>query len=132
MEVLGIAMNGSEAYEMTARLAPDIVLMDVQMPGIDGITSLKRIKSDYPETKVHVLTTYLKEKSIVGAIGYLLKDMDTNRMIEAIRDAYEGRHILTSEVAAKLAIRIAELSKESGGAAQQLSAIQSGNRWWPH
>ncbi|QNK59172.1 response regulator transcription factor [Paenibacillus sp. PAMC21692] len=131
MEVLGIAMNGSEAYEMTARLSPDIVLMDVQMPGIDGITSLKRIKSDYPETKVLILTTYLEEKYIVdglagGAIGYLLKDMDTNRMIEAIRDAYEGRYILPSEVAAKLAIRIADLSKEIAGAAQQLSTVR-----WP-
>ncbi|WP_214626327.1 response regulator [Paenibacillus agaridevorans] len=123
MEVLGLAMNGSEAYELTASLAPDIVLMDVQMPGIDGITALKRIKSEYPATRVLILTTYLEEKYIVdglagGAIGYLLKDMDTNRMIEAIRDAAAGRFILPSEVAAKLASRIAELSKESVAASQ--------------
>ncbi|MFC3773386.1 response regulator [Paenibacillus sp. GCM10012303] len=116
MSVVGLATNGLEAVEMTARLRPKLVMMDIQMPHMDGITALKQIKASSPETLVLILSTYLEDKYIVegmanGASGYLLKDMDTNKMIAAIRDTVSGQYILPASVATKLVHQITELSK---------------------
>jgi len=121
MSVVGLATNGLEAVEMAKRLRPKLVMMDIQMPHMDGITALKQIKRDCPETLVLILSTYLEDKYIIegmanGASGYLLKDMDTNKMIEAIRDTMSGQYILPASVAAKLAHKLAELSKEQTAA----------------
>lgn len=115
LEVVGMAKNGQEAYEITEALRPDLVLMDIQMPKVDGIAALKRIKMSFPNTAVLILTTFMDTDYIVegmanGASGYMLKDMDGDKMIAAIRDTLTGDLILPAAVAAKLAIRMNKLA----------------------
>jgi DNA-binding NarL/FixJ family response regulator len=118
MEVVGVAKDGLEACELAERLQPDLLLMDVQMPNMDGITAMKRIKRQQPGIAILILTTFMEEDYIVegmagGASGYLLKDMEGDRMITAVRDAYAGQFILPTAVAAKLANRISSLMAEN-------------------
>jgi len=113
-EVVGVARNGAEACELAATLRPKLVMMDVQMPVMDGIAALKQIKRSVPGTCVLILTTFLDDNYIVegmanGASGYLLKDMEADRMIAAIRDTVNGQFILPAPVASKLAVRIAQM-----------------------
>lgn len=117
MEVIGVARNGLEACELAETLRPDLVLMDIQMPNMDGITALKRIRQSCPDTMILILTTFIEEDYIVegmagGASGYMLKDMDGDRMIASIRDSVSGQFILPAAVATKLAMRITKLTAE--------------------
>jgi len=114
LEVVGLAGNGAEALELVAVKQPDIVLLDIRMPVMDGVECTGRIKADYPETKVLVLTTFDDDEYIVealrrGAAGYLLKDLPAEKLVAAIRDLYQGGAILQPEIAAKL---ISHLSPE--------------------
>ncbi|WP_028549029.1 response regulator [Paenibacillus sp. UNC451MF] len=114
MEVIGIAKNGLEACEMTEALHPELVLMDIQMPMMDGITALKRIRQSCPETFILILTTFVDEDYIIdamanGASGYMLKDMDGDKMIDSIRDTVSGQFILPAAVASKLALHVNKL-----------------------
>lgn len=117
LTVVGVASNGAEACELTAKLRPDLVMMDIQMPVMDGITALKQIKQTAPETFILILSTFLEDNYIVdgmanGASGYLLKDMDTDKMIAAIRDTVSGQFILPTHVATKLAVRISQMTRD--------------------
>lgn len=121
IEVVGTARNGEEACELTRSLRPRLVMMDIQMPVMDGIAALKQIKQDVPDTYVLILSTFLEDTYIVegmanGASGYLLKDMETDRMIAAIRDTVSGQFILPATVASKLAVRIAQIPTETNEA----------------
>lgn len=112
MEVAGVCENGSRAFELCGELHPDVVLMDIRMPIMNGVESVKLIKKDYPEIAVIMLTTFDDEEYIVdalsnGACGYLLKDMSGDRLIDAIRDAVKGNLLIPSVIAAKLAARLA-------------------------
>ncbi|WP_282939047.1 response regulator transcription factor [Paenibacillus sp. RC67] len=114
MEVVGVARNGLEACELTEALQPDLVLMDIQMPMMDGIAALKRIKRSQPQTYILILTTFVNEDYIVdgmanGASGYMLKDMDADKMIASIRDTVTDQFILPAAVAAKLALHANKL-----------------------
>jgi len=115
MEVVHTAENGLEAYEAVRTHRPDIVLMDIKMPVMDGIESMKRIKRDFPKTAVLMLTTFAEDKFIVdamagGADGFLLKDMHADRVVSVIRDAVKGETILPANIAAKLAARLTAFS----------------------
>lgn len=115
MKVVGIARNGEEACALTALHRPTLVLMDIQMPIMDGITALKTIKQQFPETFILILSTFLEDHYVIegmasGASGYLLKDMETDRMLVAIRDTVSGQFILPSAVAAKLVTKLSEVS----------------------
>ncbi|SMF92017.1 two component transcriptional regulator, LuxR family [Paenibacillus uliginis N3/975] len=117
MEVIGAAKNGEEACEMVEALHPDLVLLDIQMPVMDGISALKRIKRSSPETFILILTTFIETDYIVegmahGASGYMLKDMDADKMIASIRDTVSGQFILPASVAAKLAARMNRLAED--------------------
>ncbi|MFX3635948.1 MAG: response regulator [Candidatus Pristimantibacillus sp.] len=110
-EVIGVAKNGEEASEMAESLRPDLVLLDIQMPVMNGLSALKRIKRRHPEIYILILTTFIDTDYIVegmanGASGYMLKDMDADKMIAAIRDTVSGQFILPAPVAAKLAARM--------------------------
>ncbi len=86
---IGEASDGLQAVQMTRTLHPDVVLMDVGMPGVDGIEATRRIKLESPETRVIVLTVYpihLSEAFAAGASRYLLKDSPTKELMQAIRD----------------------------------------------
>lgn len=115
MKVVALASNGEEAIAFTALHRPNLVMMDIQMPIMDGITALKSIKQQYPETFILILSTFLEDHYIInglasGASGYLLKDMEADKMLTAIRDTVSGQFILPAAVAAKLVTKLSQSS----------------------
>lgn len=115
MEVVGVAEDGQQACELTKKLKPDLILMDIKMPGMNGIESTKWIKENVPETNVLILTTFAEEKYIIdglvgGATGYLVKDLSAEKIVSSIRDAVHGQFMLPAKIAAKLSARLAYLS----------------------
>lgn len=120
-EVVGEAEDGAEAVALVGRLGPDVVLMDLRMPKMDGVAATSRIKAEHPETNVLVLTTYESDADILkavaaGATGYLLKDTPREGLYGAIRAAAEGRPLLASAVAARLMDRVRRPSEETPSA----------------
>lgn len=118
MQVVGLASNGEEAIALTKLHRPKLVMMDIQMPIMDGITALKSIKQEFPETFILILSTFLEDAYIInglasGASGYLLKDMDADQMLTAIRDTISGQFILPAAVAAKLVTKLSQISSIS-------------------
>lgn len=106
-EVVGEAENGREALEMARNLKPDVVLMDLLMPVMDGISATQAIRAELPDVEVVALTSVLEDASVTGAvragaIGYLLKDTDSDELSRAIKAAAEGRVHLAPEAAARL------------------------------
>jgi DNA-binding NarL/FixJ family response regulator len=111
LEVVAEAGSGDEAVVLAARHRPDVVLMDLRMPGTDGATATARIAAELPEVKVLVLTTYDTDSDIVraveaGAAGYLLKDTPREQLADAVRAAARGETVLAPPVAAKLMTRM--------------------------
>lgn len=107
IEVVGEAENGREAVAMARELEPDVVLMDLLMPVMDGIEATRVIRAELPEVEIVALTSVLEDASVAGAvragaIGYLLKDTDAEELHRAIRGAAEGRVQLAPEAAARL------------------------------
>ena len=118
MEVIDTAVNGRQAYEMTSLYKPDVVLMDIRMPEMDGVESTRLIKRDFPKTKVIMLTTFNDEEYIIpalsyGASGYLLKDIQGDKLIEVVRNGALGNMVMPAEVAEKLSQGLSNLSMES-------------------
>lgn len=111
LEVIAEAGNGKEAITLARRYQPDVVLMDLRMPEVDGIGAIKDIKTERPEAKILVLTTYETDADVlqaieVGAVGFLLKDTDPAQLFSAIRDTARGNSPLTPSVAARLVERL--------------------------
>jgi two-component system, NarL family, response regulator LiaR len=107
IQVVGEASDGREALEMARELVPDVVLMDLLMPVMDGIAATRAIRSALPEVEVIALTSVLEDASVTdairaGAIGYLLKDTNVEELHRAVRGAAEGRVQLAPEAAARL------------------------------
>lgn len=102
MEVIGEAENGQEAIEMCEKHKPDIVLMDLMMPEVNGIEATKKILESWSYIKVVTLTSFIDKKLIedslrAGAIGYVLKNISGENLVNTIRDAYNGKSTLSSE-----------------------------------
>ncbi|WP_047984775.1 response regulator transcription factor [Ornithinibacillus californiensis] len=115
MEVIGVAGNGQEAIELVQKLQPDVVLMDVEMPVMNGVESTRHIKDKFPDTKILILTTFAEDNYIVeglahGASGYMLKDLQADTLISSIRSAADGQFMLPAPIATKLASRLYESS----------------------
>ena len=107
IEVVGAAADGEEAVALVARTRPDVVLMDLRMPRVDGIEATRRISAEHPGTRVVVLTTYADDESIVhalraGALGYLTKDAGRDHIRRAVEAAADGQAILDPTVQARL------------------------------
>ncbi|MEU6908040.1 response regulator transcription factor [Streptomyces coeruleorubidus] len=107
LRVVGEAGSGDEAIVLTAATRPDVVLMDLRMPGTDGATATARIRQEHPGIRVLVLTTYEGDADILpaieaGATGYLLKDTPIGTLTDAIRAAARGETVLAPLVAARL------------------------------
>ena len=112
VEVTDVAADGAQAMQLCNRAAPDVVLMDVRMPNVNGVEATRLIKKQHPDIAVLILTTFDDDEYIVeamraGASGYILKDIGSDALITAIEDAHSGRFILPSSIAAKLAKQIA-------------------------
>jgi DNA-binding NarL/FixJ family response regulator len=109
---IGTAADGFDALEKIAQNIPDVVLLDIRMPNMNGVVATQRIKTEHPDVKVVILTTFDDSDYILNAInngasGYLLKDLSGNMLIDAVKNAYAGDTILP----AKIARRIADAAK---------------------
>lgn len=116
MEVVGEAENGAQAVAAADRLQPDVILMDLLMPEMDGLTAIARIKADHPEIEIVAVTSFIEEEKVTaaleaGASGYLLKDAEAEEVASAIRAAYAGEVHLDPAVARMLAQRIRNKSR---------------------
>lgn len=113
IDVVGEAGNGREAIAQTAVLLPDVILMDLRMPELDGVAATRRLQTTHPTSRVIVLTTFDDDEHVfdglrAGAVGYLLKDVSSDKLVEAIRAAARGESFLQPSVAAKV---LAEFSR---------------------
>ncbi|MBO5335218.1 MAG: response regulator transcription factor, partial [Clostridia bacterium] len=99
LQVVGIALDGFQALECLAKTPADVVLLDIRMPNMNGVVATQRIKAQYPDTKVLILTTFDDSDYILNAInhgasGYLLKDISSSALIDAVKNAHQGDTIL--------------------------------------
>jgi two-component system, NarL family, response regulator LiaR len=113
LEVVGTARDGAEALELIPSTKPDVVLMDLKMPGMNGIQATREIRTRYPEIRVLVLTTYDADEWVFdavrsGAAGYLLKDTPREQLIEAIKGTAAGKTHVDPNVAGKLFSQVAQ------------------------
>ena len=107
IEIVGEASSGEEGVQLARELLPDVVMMDLVMPGIDGVETTRRVKAASPSSKVIVLTSFADDNKVfpaikAGAISYLLKDVSPEELAHAIRAAQRNEAVLHPEVAAKL------------------------------
>lgn len=114
--VVGEAGNGEEALRMAARMKPDVILMDLRMPVMDGVTATHRIHESHPRCKVIVLTTFDDDENVfeglrAGAVGYLLKDVSSEKLFEAIRAANRGEYFMLPSITAKVMAEFSRLSR---------------------
>ena len=119
-EVVGEAANGEEAIRLVRLLLPSVVLMDLQMPVLDGVTATRSLHDEQPDCRVIVLTTFDDDEMVfdglrAGAVGYLLKDAPSEKLAEAIRVAARGETFLQPSVAAKVVAEFARLTKKTVG-----------------
>jgi DNA-binding NarL/FixJ family response regulator len=117
-EVIGEAGDGLEAIRLARSLMPAVVLMDLQMPLLDGVAATRRLHEEQPNCRVIVLTTFDDDEMVfdglrAGAVGYLLKDAPSDKLAEAIRVAARGETFLQPSVAAKVVAEFARLSRKS-------------------
>jgi DNA-binding NarL/FixJ family response regulator len=118
IEVVGEARDGAQAVQLVAEHSPDVVLMDLHMPGTDGIAATRQITREHPATRVVVLTTYADDASIqgalrAGALGYLTKDADRVQIARAVQAAANGQSVLDEAVQRRLIAAIG--TGETGG-----------------
>jgi len=121
LEVVGEATTGREAVSMSKELEPDLVLMDIRMPDLDGLVATRAIKEDHPRTSVLIVTLsedpdYLLEALRVGAAGYVLKDASRREVVAAVRQVLSGESPLDAKLSAQLIRRLAGQSREQSAA----------------
>ncbi len=130
IEIVGTAGNGQEAVEQAVALQPDVVLMDVRMPVMDGVAATAELHRQLPSCRVLMLTTFDDEEYIVdalraGACGYLLKDVPAQDLAKAIISAHIGIYQLDAAVAGKMVSKLAGLDSKSGSIPPVLPRIQA-------
>ena len=116
-QVVGTAQDGAEAVELAAQKQPDLILMDLKMPGTNGIEATRQIHAKFPNMKILVLTTYDDDEWVfdairAGASGYLLKDTPRQKIVEAIRGTMDGKSFLDPAIAGKLMNQVASNQKQ--------------------
>lgn len=113
IDVAGEASHGAQAVERFRELRPDVTLMDLQMPGLDGIEATRAIRAEFQDARIVVLTTYLGDAQAVralkaGACGYLLKSSLRTQVLDAIRNVHTGRRYIDQEVAQQVALHVTD------------------------
>jgi DNA-binding NarL/FixJ family response regulator len=131
MELVGLATTGEEAVSEFKRLRPDVTLMDLQMPAMNGIAAIESIRADSPNARIVVLTTYAGDVQAsrafkAGAYGYLLKSMLRTDLIDTIRDVHMGRKRIPPEIATSLAEHLS-VDDLSGREIEVLRSVATGN-----
>ena len=125
--LVGEAADGAAAVKLVEEVQPDVVLMDIRMPGMDGLEALERIRASSPQVAVVILTTYNEDAFLLrglqaGACGYLLKDCPLETLLHAVRAAARGETLLQPEMVARL------LKVQAGAAASPLAATRAANK----
>ena len=131
IEVVGEASNGEEAVRLAVGLKPHVILMDLRMPILDGVTATRRITAQLPDCKVIVLTTFDDDESVfdglrAGAVGYLLKDVSSEKLFEAVYSAARGEYFLQPAITEKVVSEFSRLSRLAGANAGD--GVQLSNR----
>ena len=116
-DVVGEAGNGRDALALTAQLSPDVVLMDLRMPVLDGVAATRALRDPCPAARVIVLTTFDDDDYVfdglrAGALGYLLKDTPSDKLFEAVRAAARGESFLQPSIAAKVVAEFSRLAAD--------------------
>lgn len=116
--VVGDAYSGTEAVEKTRELKPDVVIMDIRMPGLSGIEACREIKQSQPEVNVIMLTSYADDEAIfaslmAGASGYVLKQIGTRALVEAVETVSKGQSLLDPTVTSKVIQKMREMSQHT-------------------
>ncbi len=129
-DVVGEASDGDEAIETAARLEPDLILLDLSMPGLDGLSALPRLREAAPKCEVVVLTASGTEENLLGAIrggaaGYLLKSEPPERIVDFLRGVAQGEAALSGAVARRLLERVREGGGRSSGVPDSIAATLS-------
>ena len=124
IEVVGEAVDGAECLELVAKLNPQVILMDLQMPRMDGITAIEHLRKEFPEIAIVILTTYNEDDLMIrglqsGARGYLLKDSSRENLLDAIHAAVKGETLLKPEILARV------LAPQAQGKPEATTQIES-------
>jgi DNA-binding NarL/FixJ family response regulator len=133
IEVVGEAGNGVEALDRVPALRPDVVLMDLHMPVLDGIGATRRLRVEHPDVRVLALTTFDDDEDVfaalrAGAVGYLLKDVSSERLVEALLAAARGESVLQPSVAAKVVARFARMADDEAAPRAQPLVVPLSDR----
>ncbi|WP_049563292.1 response regulator [Nonomuraea sp. SBT364] len=122
MEVVGEADDGAEAVRLAERLLPDVILMDLRMPRVDGLEAIRRVLAARPATRVVVLTTFAEDSNVyaalrAGAVGFLVKDDEPERMVDAVRRAHAGEQLLAPSVLRRVVDRFLDAEEQAAAPA---------------
>jgi DNA-binding NarL/FixJ family response regulator len=123
IEVVGIVYDGAQVMDAVRQKKPDIVLMDIRMPNVDGVVATSAIRREFPDTHIMILTSYDKSEYVcrtlqLGAVGYILKDVHPSYLINAIHSVYQGGVLISQQIAKKL---VTNDSRELGDEKQSFS-----------
>ncbi|OHA14531.1 MAG: hypothetical protein A3G49_06735 [Candidatus Sungbacteria bacterium RIFCSPLOWO2_12_FULL_41_11] len=118
IEVVGEESNGHAMLENLKKTGPDVILMDIAMPGMNGVTATSKVKKILPQTRIIILTVYEDETHVfnaikAGAMGYLLKDVSIDELVEAIHSVYKGEALIQPKIAAKVLKEFTMLDKRA-------------------
>ncbi|WP_366923031.1 response regulator transcription factor [Metallumcola ferriviriculae] len=116
LEVVAEAANGTKAVDMTREFRPDVVLMDINMPGMNGLEATRIIKGEFPLTEIIALTIHDDEEYVfemvnAGVSGYVLKDIDAEILVEAVKDVVQGKSIIHPSITTKILDKFQQMSK---------------------
>lgn len=133
LEVVGEAIDGAECLRLVPELKPDVILMDLQMPRMDGITAIEHLRKDHPEIAIVILTTYNEDDLMIrglqsGARGYLLKDTNRETLIDTIVAASRGDALLTPSILKRVLAAqqtVSEIQKDSVLTERELEVLQA-------